>query len=194
MKSRNIQEKLFDQIDKVKPAHLALVDALSEALELSNNSVYRRLRGETALNIEETAQLCQHFQISMDSLMGVSIKNQIQCNYSPLDLSNLSQYMVYVQNLSANIERVRSISSSEMILSVSDISTFNLLAYKELTFFKLFAWNKNVYGFKDSYEEFVKKLDVDEIVKYYNKIVRDTNSSLPPKFGQPIPLTHCYDF
>ena len=173
MKTRNIQEKLFAQIEKMKPAHLALVDALSEALELSNNSVYRRLRGETALNIEETAQLCSHFQISMDSLMDVSIKNRIQCNYSPLDFNDLSQYMLYWQNFSANIERVRSFPGSEMILSASDISAFNLLAYKELTFFKLFAWNKNVYGFEDSYEEFVKKLDVDEIVKYYNKIVRD---------------------
>ena len=173
MKKSTIQKKLFNQIEKVKPAHLALVDAVAEALGISNDSVYRRIRGEKRIDIDETAQLCSHFQISMDSLVGVSTKNQIQCNYSPLDFSDLSQYMLYVQNLSANIEHVRSFPGSEIILSASDISVFNLLAYKELTFFKLFAWNKNVYGFEDSYEEFVKKLDVDEIAKYYDRIVRD---------------------
>ena len=173
MKTTVIQTNLFDLIQKSPLAKYALVDEISDTLGISRDSAYRRIRGDMLLDINETVQLCQHYKISMDSLMGVSIKNQIKCNYSPLDLSNLPQYMVYVQNLSANIERVRSISGSEMLLSASDISTFNLLAYKELTFFKLFAWNKNVYGFKDSYEEFVKKLDVDEIVKYYDKIVRD---------------------
>lgn len=177
-KKNQEQVDFFEMIHKVLPAHLTLVDVVSELLRIGIDASYRRIRGAKLLDFKETMILCRHFGISPDSVFGITDKSQIRCNYRPLDLSDLKNYLIYVQNLAATFERVRSTPDSEMTLSASDIMFFNLLDYKELTFFKLFSWHKGTYGFAGGYDEFVTGLaDYEtEIVKGYNHIVRNYQS------------------
>jgi len=164
---------LFDLIQKELSANLSLVNVISDLLDISADAAYRRIRGVKPIDFEEAVKLCRHFQISMDSFANITRKNKIQCNYLPLNLSDFNGYMIYMQTLSANIERIKTSPKGQIILSALDIPVFNMLAYKELTFFKIFSWYKNVYGFSAGYDEFVEGLNTDELLKLYEKIVKD---------------------
>jgi hypothetical protein len=47
MKTEGAQLQFFKHIKSILPAHLSLVDAVADVLEVSNDSAYRRIRGET---------------------------------------------------------------------------------------------------------------------------------------------------
>ena len=57
MSEISIQEYLFQRIREKLPAEVSLADAVSELLYISNDSAYRRIRGETPLVLEDKATL-----------------------------------------------------------------------------------------------------------------------------------------
>ena len=46
------QTILMERIKDALPSNMSLVDELADLLQVSNDSAYRRMRGETALSIE----------------------------------------------------------------------------------------------------------------------------------------------
>src|ERR1041384_3304666 len=69
MSSQTIQTLLFQHVKGLLPSHLSLVDEIAGLLDISNDSAYRRIRGEKAIGLEEIQKLCSHFKISMDQLL-----------------------------------------------------------------------------------------------------------------------------
>jgi len=167
------QVLFFDQIQKVLPANYALVDVISDVLDIGSDSAYRRIRGDKLLDFNETITLCKHFRISLDSIVGITAKNQIECLYTPMDLSNANNFITYLNTLLSNMKNIRLTQGGEVLLSASDIPLFGLSMFKDLAFFKLFSWGKNVYGFSGSYEEFVNGLDTNEFLKFCNEIANN---------------------
>ena len=165
---------LFDLIQKAIPANFAMVDVVSDLLNISNDAAYRRIRGAKLIDFEETVLLCNHFKISLDSFVNAGDnKKQIQCGYTPLDLKDLHNHVFYLQNLLDDIDTVRlAAPDGEMIVSAATLPTFSYLPYHELTFFILFSWSNSVYGFSGNYDEFIKQLDVNDLVPFYEKIVK----------------------
>ncbi len=64
-----IQAKLFELIKHSLREDEFMRLVVSDLLSLSTDEVYRRIRQETLLTIEELRKLCIHFDISFDSLM-----------------------------------------------------------------------------------------------------------------------------
>ena len=58
------QDFLFQHIKQVSQEGASLADVISEILYLSSDSVYRRIRGETPLTLDETKHFVEHFKIS----------------------------------------------------------------------------------------------------------------------------------
>jgi len=175
-KSRH-QVDFFARIRKLLPASQSLAHVVSDLLGIGDDAAYRRIRGSKLLDFEETIKLCHHFNIAIDTLSGTA-DSQIQCVFSPLDYKNPKSFLLYAQNLNAFLERFRIGVGSEIVLTAADIPAFNYLFYKELTFFQLFSWNKSVCSFPSNYEEFIKELNSDELLKCFDKIV--TNYRLIP--------------
>ena len=69
MPEKQIQEYLFQRIKELLPAGKPLVEAVAETLYISQDSAYRRIRGETLIVLEEAKILCSHFNISLDQLL-----------------------------------------------------------------------------------------------------------------------------
>ena len=72
LSTTNIQSVFLDQIRQVLPKNLSFPDELAEVLNVSRDSVYRRIRGETVLSLEEVKKLCVHYKISLDALLSPS--------------------------------------------------------------------------------------------------------------------------
>ena len=164
-----IQVDFFDRIKKSLPANQSLVHVVSDLLGVCDDAVYRRIRGESLLDIDEIFKLSRHFQISFDSLAGVS-NHQIQCEFAPLNFKDHQGFFPFAQDLSAIFDHIRRMPESEIIMSAADVPALNFLMYPELNFFQLFSWNKSVCGFPACYEEFVKGMNTGELKKCFAQI------------------------
>jgi len=68
MDQPGVQQIFFQHVKSNLAAHLSLVDEIAELLNISNDSAYRRIRGEKPLSFEELKTLCAHYKISLDQL------------------------------------------------------------------------------------------------------------------------------
>ncbi|MEI9909240.1 MAG: helix-turn-helix domain-containing protein [Bacteroidota bacterium] len=69
MGASSIQVLLFQHIKLLLPSHVAMVDAVADILNISNDSAYRRIRGEKPITPEEMQKLAAHYKISLDQFM-----------------------------------------------------------------------------------------------------------------------------
>ncbi len=67
MESTGAQQIFFGHIKGLLPQHISFVDEIAEVLNISNDSAYRRIRGEKSITLEEIKKLCTTFKISLDS-------------------------------------------------------------------------------------------------------------------------------
>src|SRR6185503_15552827 len=65
----SVQSLFFEQIRKRLSPHVSFVDELAELLDISRDSAYRRMRGETVLSLDEVKKLSVRFKISVDSII-----------------------------------------------------------------------------------------------------------------------------
>jgi hypothetical protein len=173
-KKEKINEKqvaFFKLIQESSPASHSFVDVISDLLGCSNDSAYRRMRGVTPLVFDEITLLCRQFEVSFDSIIGVAEKTHIQCLYTPLDVNKENNLLTYLNAMLATIKSIRSKPGSEIIVSASDIPVFSLSMFTELVYFKFYSWSKSVYRKTEKYDDFMKNLDKEKIMKCYNEIV-----------------------
>ena len=88
-----LQQTFFNTLKHSLPPHISLVDEIAGVLNIGNDSVYRRLRGETAISISELKLLCDHFRISLDEVL--QLKNDAVV-FEVVHLRSI--YKVYLAN------------------------------------------------------------------------------------------------
>src|SRR5215212_4479105 len=57
------QLAFVQKLKELAPANASLADEIAELLDVSSDSAYRRLRGETAITLDEAVILANHFKI-----------------------------------------------------------------------------------------------------------------------------------
>src|SRR5688500_8513479 len=71
MDTADIQKQLFQQIKTRITDQALLVDEIAKLLDISTDSVYRRMRGEKNITLDEIHKLCTQYHVSLDQLMGI---------------------------------------------------------------------------------------------------------------------------
>jgi len=145
MEQHDIQQQFFAHIKKNLPPHLSFVDTIAELLNISNDSAYRRIRGEKQLSFEEIKNLCAHFSISVDQMLNLKSDAAIfNGHYITADNFNLKEYL---EDIRRNISQIISFPSKELFYFCKDIPIFLYYMYPELTAFKYFIWMKTLLQF-----------------------------------------------
>jgi transcriptional regulator with XRE-family HTH domain len=161
MIAQEIQQRLFDKIKSLLPAQLSLVAELAKVLNVSEDSVYRRLRGEKYLTIDELFILAARFSLSIDQLAAID-PNVISFN---LRLVNEEKFTFdkYFMSIQRRFESLSDYNNREIIYAAKDIPLFVLLQFPILTQFKLFVWQKTILNFK-SFANL--KFDISQVTAY----------------------------
>lgn len=136
-----LQIKFLNLIRKKIGPESSFVYELSDLLGVSNDSVYRRMRGETDLSFEEIMLLSRKYGISMD-MLGESAPGMVAFHYSMLDHPDH-----FRRHWMAMLNDLRQISASargEVIYAAIDIPIFHHFRYPALMNFKLFYWQREV--------------------------------------------------
>jgi Asp-tRNA(Asn)/Glu-tRNA(Gln) amidotransferase C subunit len=108
-KAKEIQLSFLSKVKQALPANVSLVDELAELLNTSNDSAYRRMRGETLLSIDEIDLICSHFKVSFDTHSNSeSNSGTVTFNYFKIEgkAENFKQWLSGLRNNVKQIEEV----------------------------------------------------------------------------------------
>jgi hypothetical protein len=139
-KENLIQIQFFDRIKDTLPVSMSLVNEIAEALEISIDSAYRRLRAETPLTIDEISILCQHFKIGFDIFAGQS--GTVSFHFE--QMSGIEGFKRYLLELRNSLISLSKSENTELYYAAIDIPIFHHFNYSELSAFKMFYWMKDV--------------------------------------------------
>src|SRR6186997_224170 len=119
MESSNVQVAFFNHLKTLLPAHLSLVDEIAEILNISNDSAYRRIRGEKPIALEEIKKLCSKFKISLDQLLQLN-SDSIVFSGKVADPENFN-FDLYLQDFLHQHEIINSFEQKELLILPKDV-------------------------------------------------------------------------
>lgn len=156
---RTVQQEFITKLKDTIPANKSLVDELSDILSVSTDSAYRRIRGETALTIDEVSRLCAHYRIPFDHFAQASGKSTVTFQYAHLS-SDYGKFEEYLSSLIMHMDVIRKTDPAEITWCAEDVPIFHHFRYPKLSAFKLYYWSKSILNVPD-YEN--KKFHLDLI-------------------------------
>jgi len=138
----SIQEILFQAVKNRLSPNISFVHELSELLNISYDSAYRRIRGEKELSMEELKTICLHYQISVDALFNFKsnhvIFNSLAIGENGFDIEK------WLQSLLMAIKQIHAAREREIIYAAKDIPVFYYFEFPEIAAFKIYFWNKTL--------------------------------------------------
>lgn len=173
----SIQVEFFQKIKERLPDNLSLVNEVAELMDVSNDSAYRRIRGETELTLEEIGILSQRFKVSVDSIIE-STSNTVNFHYKPITESDFS-YVNYMESVLKALSDVEKQKEKEIIYISNDIPFFHIFNIPEVAAFKAFVWQKTVLDYKGMSEKKFALGEVDDQLRAVSRGLRDTYNKIP---------------
>ncbi len=170
MASESVQSSFLEQIKKKLPANVSLADEIAEVLNISRDSAYRRIRGETVLSLDEAKTLCTKFSVSLDSLLG--IESGI-IPFRHLIVNNKPEtFEHWLRSMFENLELIERYSGNkEIVFTAKDVPVFHYFRYPELCAFKMFFWMKSVLNYPElQTKKFSPALIRNELIALGRKI------------------------
>src|ERR1700761_749406 len=174
--SANVQQLFFHHIKGRLAAHLSLVNEIADLLNISNDSAYRRIRGEKAVSIDELIILCSHFKISLDQLFHLKT-DTILFSGKFINTADFD-FDLYLGDILRLLTYINSFDRKELFFMSKDIPLFHHFNFPELAAFKSFFWMKTILQYP-SYNkrpflinDFMESTreTCSKIIREYNKI------------------------
>lgn len=167
------QELLFNQIKQNISPNISLVDEIADLLCISNDSAYRRIRGEKALSLGELQKLSKHFEVSLDLLFSLKSGNVVFNNF-PIGPEGIG-IKDWLKAILADMRKIHAAKDREIIYSAKDPPLFHYFHIPEIASFKIFFWQKTLLHFPDfaekkfslqDYDEEIQKLGMQSLINY----------------------------
>jgi len=177
MNASELQQKLFQVIKNNIPGHLSATEEIAKVLNVSVDSVYRRIRGEKTISLDELHTLCAYYKISLDQLMNIQTGaftfqgNFLNEKTYPFD-AHLNS-MVY------QLSAIKKFKEIEFYWLCKDVPVFHHFHFREIAAFKYFFWMKTLYHFPEfDHQVFTFDAYSDELNAIGEKIL-DLYNSIP---------------
>lgn len=143
MRNQNeVQSKFMNHLKRAVPQGISLVKELSDVLNISIDAAYRRLRGETALSVDEAVNLCIHFRISPTVLFQGN-DQFVTFSYKSMG-TGVDSLSDYLNSVESDLKNALNLEMVQLFFAAEDIPLFHHLDYEFLTPFKFFYWKKAI--------------------------------------------------
>jgi hypothetical protein len=177
MENNTIQQRLLGMVQDLTPDKYSLVFELSELLGVSTDSVYRRIRGETLLDINEIQKLCLHYNISFDSICGTDQTGLVSFQYQPV--IELSDFKKWMGTISANLKALQNKKDAHVIYAAIDIPVFHNFRFPLVSFFKSLYWLKSITNHPDYKDVKFSRSSISAEFIAAGKAMHELYSSVP---------------
>lgn len=175
--NQDIQQRIFDSIKKQLPKDEKIAVVLMNTLFLSQDAVYRRLRGDVPLSIYETKTLCEAYNISFDEIDAYK-KGAVSFSYMPLDRIGMN-FETWITGLRDALKQIKEMEDTSMVMSVNDTPIFQLFNLPHLTRFKFFFWAKTYLKIPAYENELFKREKIDKKVLMIGIEAHNIYNSIP---------------
>jgi transcriptional regulator with XRE-family HTH domain len=142
MESTGAQQVFFGHIKGLLPHHISFVDEIAEVLNISNDSAYRRIRGEKPITLEEIKKLCLKYKISLDQLLHINSESLVFSG--KVAESQNFDFELYLQDFLRQHEIINSFEQKELLILPKDVPVYHYYNFPELAAFKYFFWMKTI--------------------------------------------------
>jgi transcriptional regulator with XRE-family HTH domain len=167
----DIQKRILKQIDKKRNDKVMAV-VVAEALDISEDAAYRRLKGRTKLSFEDIFKLCEKFELSLDEIFGRS-GNVITFTRSMVEFSENS-IRDYFKLFSEKILAFSNADVKKIFYLSEDIPQYHYLPYYELYALRFYQYWLNLGNERIGFEDFMELCESkDEIINSRNSIARN---------------------
>ena len=145
MEDPDQQVKFFQFLKNKSPQHLSFVDEVTNVLNISEDSAYRRIRGDKVLAFEELQQLCIHFKVSLDQLLKLPTHNILF--YGRYIRPGEFDFASYLDAMLQLFKTILPLPDKEIIYLCKDIPVYHYYLFPEIVAFKYFSWMKTLLNF-----------------------------------------------
>jgi hypothetical protein len=119
-----------------------MVDEVAELLSISNDSAYRRIRGEKAIAFEELQVLCSHYNISLDQFL--HLQSDAFIFSGKLKTEGPKAFENYLDEVLKNFMFFSSFKNKQLYWLMKDIPPFVHFQVPELACFKFYFWMRSI--------------------------------------------------
>jgi hypothetical protein len=176
---RTVQQDFINKLKSSLPAGMSLVDELADILNVSTDSAYRRIRGETALTIDEVSKLCAHYKIPFDQFtQSDSGKAMVTFQYSHLS-ADMTRFNEYLDSLIGHMDSIRKAEPKEIIWCAEDVPIFHHFKYPKLSAFKVFYWTKSILNAPELEDKHFDPNIVPEVTREKVRRIYDLYNRIP---------------
>ncbi|MGV3698118.1 MAG: helix-turn-helix domain-containing protein [Flavobacterium sp.] len=148
------QDTLLTAIRSKLEASRSINDEIATVLNISYDAAHRRVSGKSKFSIEETVQLANYYNISLDSLFTEKGKVVVE---KTIEITNLKEMLNYFKYSALRISELTNSANSVIYYSAKDIPLFYFMDGTIMSKFKAYVWlvMQNQDKSKDTFENFV---------------------------------------
>ena len=176
MKAAELQGHIFQSIKNKLPENIPMVDEIASILGVSTDSVYRRIRGEKTLSLEEAYKLCNHYHLSLDNIL--NLQSDAFLFTGNFVNPHSFKYSEYMAGIVQQVRYMASFKKKQLIYLAKDIPLFHHFHFREIAAFKHYFWMKNImqspefankkFRLKDYPDEYFDL--AQKALEYYNQL------------------------
>jgi len=143
MNTPTVQVLLFQHLKSQLPPHLSMVDEVADLLGISNDSAYRRIRGEKPMDLEETHKLCSHFNIPLDRLLHLKTDSFVFSGKLKV-AGSANAFEEWLDEVQHQFQVISGFKNRHIYFLMKDISPFVHFLVPELAAFRCFLYLKSI--------------------------------------------------
>lgn len=141
----NVQKKFFTELKSKLPSNISMANVVADELNISIDSAYRRIRGESDLSLKEFDIISSKYQISTDAVLSKS-HHSVNFDYRSINHNDFG-FESYFESLTKEIKSLEQFGLKEIIYAALDLPFFYYFMFPKLAAFKVFFWKRNVFNF-----------------------------------------------
>lgn len=147
MKVPNLQKVFFQQIKNIAPANISLVEEIANILNISNDSAYRRIRGEKQMSFEEIQKLAVHFKVSLDQILHLR-EDSFIFNGRFINSSDFT-YKNWLQTCIVHLEQIDKSKPKHLFYLAKEIPFYYYFLFPEIAAFKSYFFMKSILYYEE---------------------------------------------
>ncbi|MBK9285543.1 MAG: hypothetical protein IPM51_14675 [Sphingobacteriaceae bacterium] len=137
-----IQNNFITKLKEILPANVGLAEEIADVLNISIDSAYRRIRGETELTIEEVYKLTKKYVISVDDVFS-NRSDTVTFSYTKL-IDSSENLENYFNRISGHLKLITQFDNKKLHYVAEETPLFYSFFSKKNAEFKLFYWQRSV--------------------------------------------------
>ncbi len=138
-----VQSKLLELVKTRIGGNISYVDELASLLEVSRDSIYRRVRGETELSLQEAVIICNNYGISIQEVIGE--ESNVFTFHARLVDPNEFNIHQWLESMLVNLNQLNAFpGEKEMVNYTKDLPVFFYFNYPNLSAFKMYFWMRTL--------------------------------------------------